>query len=494
MAEPDRHDALVIGSGQAGCRMALALVDAGMSTVLLMPGQARGMYAADGFRGKALHASARVAHLARRAADYGVRTGTVSVDLERVRQRMRAVIERLQQMDTQRLLAAPSLKRVAGEPRFIGRDRVEVRMPDDTVRQLSAPRIFIDCVSRAHLPEVQGLSAVPFLDAAAALDLETVPEHLLVLGGGRAGLELAQMFRRFGSRVSIFERAPQLLQGEDRDVAAAMAELLRQDGIQVFLEADVREARCTDNGAIALRLRFPSGDRVVAGSHLLLAAGRDVDTASLRLDAAGVEVDGRGRIRVNEHLQSSVPGIYALGESRSEAPGGQPLDDVSLLSGELPGRDGPGAAGRLAGCFVFTDPPLGRLGLTEAQARQQRFAVRIARLPLSQTAPPEESPGFAKVIVDGQSGRILGAAVLALEGAEILPLLQMAMAGRVGPAALRDSVLTHSAGGRTLGLLFASLERIDGGRARRDADGNEETQGMAGVLSGIRAGRKESHP
>jgi pyruvate/2-oxoglutarate dehydrogenase complex dihydrolipoamide dehydrogenase (E3) component len=295
------------------------------------------------------------------------------------------------------------------------------------------------------------------------MELDAVPEHLLVIGGGYIGLEFGQLFRRFGSRVTVVQRGPRLLAREDDDVADEVAKILRQDGIEVLLDSEApRVARAAD-GAIALTVRSKSGDeRVISGSHLLLAAGRTPNTDTLNLQAAGVQADKHGFIGANEYLETNVPGIYVLGDIK----GGPAFthisyDDFRIIRANLiEGREAT-TKNRMVPYTVFIDPQLGRIGLTEAEARQQGRDIRVAKLPMSNVARAlevDETRGFMKAIVDAGSERILGAAVLGIEGGEIMAALQIAMMGKLPYTMLRDGTFAHPTLAEALNNLFTTVD------------------------------------
>jgi pyruvate/2-oxoglutarate dehydrogenase complex dihydrolipoamide dehydrogenase (E3) component len=455
------YDALVVGSGQAGGPLAGALAKAGRRTALVERAHVGGTCVNEGCTPtKTMVASARVAYLARRAADYGVRTGPVSVDLAHVRQRKRAIVESFRK-GGEGGLARAGVDLIPGEARFTGPHTLEVKRNDGGTASLTAPWVFLNTGARPSRPPLPGLDGVPALDSTSIMELGEVPEHLLVLGGGYVGLEFAQMFRRFGSAVTVVQRAKQVLGREDEDVAAAMTALLREDGLEVLLDTEaVRVAQA--DGQVKLMVRAPQGERTLTGSHLLLAAGRTPNTNRLDLAAAGVATDKHGYIVVNERLETNVPGVWAVGDVK----GGPAFthisyDDFRVLRTNLLQGGSATTAGRLVPYTVFTDPQLGRVGLSEAEARAQGRKVRVARMPMSWVARAlevDEPRGLMKAVVDADSGQVLGFAVLGIEGGELMAAVEVAMMGRLPYTALRDGIFAHPTLAESLNNLFTSLD------------------------------------
>jgi pyruvate/2-oxoglutarate dehydrogenase complex dihydrolipoamide dehydrogenase (E3) component len=312
------------------------------------------------------------------------------------------------------------------------------------------------------MPSLPGLDGVPVLDSTSIMELDAVPEHLLVIGGGYIGLEFGQMFRRFGSQVTLVHRGAQLLTREDADVAQEIAEILRQDGVEVLLETRPIRVQGSGSGRIALTVTTPDGERVLTGSHLLVAAGRVPNTDQLSLEAAGIQVDEGGFIPVNEQLETAVRGVYALGDVK----GGPAFthisyDDYRILRAKLLQGGDASTAGRLVPYTVFTDPQLGRVGLTEKEAQAQGLNYRVAKIPMNWVAralETDESRGLIKAVVDAESDQILGAAVLGIEGGEVMTVLQMAMMGGVPYTAIRDGVFAHPTLSESLNNLFMAMD------------------------------------
>ncbi|MGH7719314.1 MAG: FAD-dependent oxidoreductase, partial [Gemmatimonadaceae bacterium] len=351
---------------------------------------------------------------------------------------------------------------IRGEARFAGPRALEVS-GDGSALTLSADLIFINTGLRPAIPPLPGLRDVPYLTSTSIMQLRELPGHLVVLGGGYVGLEFAQMFRRFGSRVTVLQYGPQLLPREDGDVAAEVARILAQDGINVVLDTEATAVRATD-GEIILSYQASGGasPMTLRGSHLLVATGRVPNTDDLNFGAASVETDRRGFVKVNQRLETTAPGVYALGD----VTGGPAFthisyDDFRILRTNLLHGGSATTAGRLVPYTVFIDPQLGRIGMTEREATAAGRTVRVAKLPMSHVARAlevDETRGFMKAVVDADSGRILGAAVLGIEGGEIATLFQIAMMGGLPYGALRDGVFSHPTLAESLNSVFMAMD------------------------------------
>ena len=462
MNPSDQFQAIVIGSGQGGNPLCVSLAQAGFRTALIERQFVGGTCINYGCTPtKTMVASARVAYLARRGADYGVQTGDIRVDMARVRERKRGVVESFRTGSQGRFKNLANFELIFGEASFTGAKTLRVRLRDGGVRELSGEKVFIDAGTRPAIPAIDGLKDVAFLDSTSIMELDTVPEHLIVLGGGCVGLEFGQMFRRFGSRVTVVQAAPQLLKGEDAELAGAVTEILRLDGVTVLLNA--KATGVTKSGAqIHVSVRADEESRVLDGSHLLVATGRTPNTDSLNLAVAGVATDKRGFIPVNAKLETNVAGIYALGDIN----GGPAFthisyDDFRILRTNVIEKGNASTEGRLVPYTLYTDPQLGRIGLTEEQARAQNKRVRVARMPMTSVARATETGetrGFMKAIVDADSGLILGAAVLGIEGGEIMSMLELAMMGKLSHTVLHDAIFAHPTLAESLNNLFLHFD------------------------------------
>jgi pyruvate/2-oxoglutarate dehydrogenase complex dihydrolipoamide dehydrogenase (E3) component len=383
------------------------------------------------------------------------------VDLATVRHRKGIVVKSFRDGSRRSLESTEGVDLLTGEARFVGPKMLEVRLKDGGTLRLIADRIFVITGTRPSVPPVEGLDDVSFLDNASIMELEEIPEHLLVLGGGYMGLEFGQIFKRFGSEVTVVQRGRQLLVREDADVAEAVADILRQDGIEVLLNADVLRTEPTQDGGIRLAVRVPKGGCVLQGSHLLVATGRTPNTDRLNLTAAGVETNRLGFIKVNKKLETNVAGIYALGDVK----GGPAFthisfDDFRVIKTNLIDGGDVSIEDRLVPYTVFIDPQLGRVGLSEGEARKLDHNVRVAKMPMARVARAVEvgeTRGFMKAVVDAETGEILGAAILGIEGGEIMSVLQVAMMGGLPYTTIRDGVFAHPTLSESLNNLF--LER-----------------------------------
>jgi pyruvate/2-oxoglutarate dehydrogenase complex dihydrolipoamide dehydrogenase (E3) component len=462
MTSSQQYDAIVIGSGQGGTPLSTALAQAGMRTALIEREHVGGTCINEGCTPtKTMVASGRVAYLARRAADYGVHTGPISIDLGKVRQRKRDIVNSFRSGSQSRIEKTTNLELIFGEARFADSRVLEVRLKEGSQRVLSANNIFINAGCRPADPRLDGLDSIPFLDSTSIMELDSVPGHLLVLGGGYIGLEFGQLFRRFGSRVTIIQSAERLLTHEDPDVAEEVAKILGQDGVDVALEAKATRVSMSD-GSICLQIQQGGNSTTLVGSHLLVAIGRVPNSDTLNLGAAGIQTNDRGFIHVNDRLETTVKGVYALGDIK----GGPAFthisyDDFRVIRANLIENRTASIANRLVPYTLFIDPQLGRVGLTEAEARAKNLDIRIARLPMTSVARAlevDETRGFMKAIVDRETNRILGAAILGIEGGEVMSAIEVAMMGKLPYTALRDGVFAHPTLAESLNNLFMAMD------------------------------------
>jgi len=457
-----QYDVIVIGTSQGGRFLPIELAQSGRKVALIERDQLGGVCVNTGCTPtKTMVASARLAYQARRAAEYGVRLGPISVDLEAVRERKRAMVAGARENYASRL-AQNGLDLIEGEARFTGPQTVEIALTDGGMRQISAPTVIINAGTRPKPLEITGAADVPVLNSTSIMELDELPEHLIILGGGYIGLEFGQMFRRFGSEVTIVQTAPRLMMIEDEDVSDEVAAVLRDDGITILTSSTPVRVERADGGHLRLTVRTEDGERQLEGSHLLSAIGRIPNTESLNLEKAGIRLDGNGFIEVDEYLETSVPGVYATGDVKG-GPAFTHLsyDDYRILRANLIKHEKASIRGRIVPYTMFIDPQLGRVGMTEREATAQGRAIRVAKLPMGavvRAIETGETRGFMKVIVDAASGQILGCAVLGSEGGEIMTIIQVAMLGKLSYTDMADAIFTHPLFAEGLNTLFEMFE------------------------------------
>jgi pyruvate/2-oxoglutarate dehydrogenase complex dihydrolipoamide dehydrogenase (E3) component len=460
MSKIEHFETVILGSGQGGKLVAWNLAKSGKTVAVVERQWVGGSCPAVAcLPSKNEIWSARVAHLVRNASQFGVKTGDVTIDVGAVLARKRGMIEREVSFHLG-AYESSGASLVMGSGRFVGPKTIEVQLNDGGVRTLSADEIVVNVGSHAAIPAIPGLEAAKPLTHIGALDLDYAPAHLIVLGGGYVGVELAQAYRRFGGRVTIVQRSPHLVPLEDDDAAEEMQRLLRDEGIDVLTSAETVSVEGMSGESVRVVVRTPEGERKIEGSDLLVATGRVPNTAGIGLDKAGVELDERGYIRVNEYLQTTAQGIWAIGEAA-----GSPhfthvsVDDFRVVRDNLSGgkhstRD------RLVPHTVFTDPPLARVGMSERGAEQKGIAVRVARLPMSnvlRTEATDETRGFMKVLVSAQDDSIVGFSMIGSEAGEVMAVIQTAMLAKLPYTRLRDAVISHLTMAEGLGPLFANV-------------------------------------
>lgn len=463
MTVPEHFDAIIIGTGQGGKPLAGALAKAGWKTAIVEREEMIGgtCIVAGCTPTKTMIASGRVAYLARRAADYGINTGPISVDQSVVRRRKRDIVEMFSDGSKRGMEKLEHNELIMGEASFTGPHEIEVRLNAGGTRHLKSDKIVINVGARPRAPAIPGLDSVPHLNSTTIMELDVVPEHLLVLGGGFIGLEFGQLFRRLGAHVTMTEMAARLAKKEDPDVSEELARILREDGIEVSLNSRAKSV-AQANGIIQLTVETAEGDRTLEGSHLLVSVGRTPNSDSLNLSAAGVEAQPSGLIPVNERLETNVPGVYAIGDVN----GGPPFthisyDDFRILRENFLNGGNATTTGRLVPYAVFIDPQLARVGISETEAKSKGINFQVAKMPMSHVARAlevDETRGFLKAIVDRETRQILGCTVFGIEGGELMSMLEIAIMGRVPYTTLRDGIFAHPTLAEAFNNLFAKLD------------------------------------
>ncbi|MEP7102726.1 MAG: FAD-containing oxidoreductase [Burkholderiales bacterium] len=452
-------DAIFIGAGQSGPFLAARFAERGMTVALIEREHLGGTCVNDGcIPTKTLVASARVAQVAREAGKFGVQTGEVSVDMRAVKARKDAVVNQSVAGLTDWLGGMKTLSSIRGEARFIGPNAV--RVGDD---ELSAPKIFINVGGRPSVPDWPGIHEVPYLTNTSMMAVDFLPEHLVIVGGSYIGLEFAQMYRRFGSLVTVIEAGPRLIAREDHEVSDAVRAMLEGEGLAIHVNAK-NLAMSRDGDQVRVAFEADGAARSVTGSHLLLAVGRRPNTDGLGLDVAGIATDARGFIVVDDELRTNVPGVWALGDVNGKgAFTHTSYNDFEIVAANLLDGGARRVSDRIAAYALYTDPPLGRIGISEAEVRASGRKALVASFPMARVGRARErgeTTGFMKVLVDAQTERILGAALFGIEADEVVQLLLLAMAAELPYTRITQTMFIHPTVTELLPSLFASLKPL----------------------------------
>jgi pyruvate/2-oxoglutarate dehydrogenase complex dihydrolipoamide dehydrogenase (E3) component len=464
MSNVEQFEILVLGSGEAGKYLAWTMAKEGHRAALVerrwLGGSCPNVAC---LPSKNLIYSARVASLARRGGEFGVEMDALRVDMTRVQRRKREMVDGLHQMHAERFTAS-GVDLLMGEGRFIAPKTIEVAL-DDGVRRITGERVFLVLGSRATLPDIPGLAAAEPMTHIEALDLDRLPNHLIVIGGGYVGLELAQAMRRFGSSVTVLEQGPQLAGREDPDVAAALLELFQHEGIDVLLGAAITQVEGRSGKNVRVRALDARHERTFEGSDILVATGRTPNTNGIGLEAIGVELDAHGYIKVNERLETTAPSVWAMGDCA-----GSPqfthaaYDDFRVVHANLTGGTRT-TKDRLVPFCMFTDPELARVGRNEREAQRDQVAYRLAKMPIAavlRTRTVSEPRGFMKMLIGKDSDEILGFTAFGVEASELMAVVQVAMVARVPFTKLRDAIFTHPTISEGLVFLLGQLESLSG--------------------------------
>ena len=460
MPQPEYFDVVILGSGQGGKLLAWHLGRSGDKVAVVERRWVGGSCPAVAcLPSKNELWSARVAHLVQNAARLGTLTDLVRTDMRKVRSRKQDMIDREVAFHLSAYMESGA-ELIMGSGRFVGPKSIEVALNDGGSRLLVGDEIVVNVGSHAAIPDIPGLEASRALTHIEALELDNLPSHLIVLGGGYVGIEMAQAYRRFGSRVTIIEPGRQLMGREDADVAEEIQAILSGEGIEVLLNSQPVSVHGLSGDAVIVTVRTAEGERKIEGSDLLVAVGRVPNTADIGLDKASVELDRRGFISVNENLETTAPGVWAIGECA-----GSPqfthvsVDDFRIVRDNMVGGNRR-TDDRLIPYVMFTDPPLARVGLSEGEARRQGIPVRVAKLPMSnvlRTEATDETQGFMKVVVGANDDRILGFTMIGSEAGEAMAAIQTAMLAQLPYTKLRDAVIAHLTVAEGFGPLFGGV-------------------------------------
>jgi pyruvate/2-oxoglutarate dehydrogenase complex dihydrolipoamide dehydrogenase (E3) component len=460
----EQVDVLVLGSGQGGKVLAWHMAQAGRRTAVIerrwIGGSCPNIAC---MPSKNEIWSAKIAHLAHHAAQFGTLAGPVETDMAAVLQRKRDMVSREVELHLQNYHASGA-ELIMGSGRLIAPKTIEVRLNDGGTRVLAGEQLFLNVGTHPAVPEIAGLKEARPLTHIEALELDYLPAHIILIGGGYVGLEMAQAYRRFGSRVTVIEPASRIMIREDPDVGDELQRILTSEGIRFVVGAEISHVRGRSGEEVAVAVRTAAGKRSIEGSDIMVATGRIPNTAGIGLDVAGVELDDRGYIRVNERLETSAPAVWAIGECA-----GSPqfthvsVDDFRIIRDNLAGGSR-STHDRLVPYCMFTDPPLARVGLSETEARAQAIAVRVARLPMSavlRTEATDEKQGFMQALV-GADDLILGFTMIGAEAGEVMAAVQTAMLAKLPYPRLREAVIAHLTMAEGLGFLFSNVPPLPG--------------------------------
>jgi pyruvate/2-oxoglutarate dehydrogenase complex dihydrolipoamide dehydrogenase (E3) component len=458
-----QYDAIIIGAGQAGGPLAKKLALAGKKTALIEKRWVGGTCVNDGCTPtKTMIASAKMAYMAGNSAPLGIKIKSYQVDMPKIKKRKDDIVHQSRDGNQKALEKTKNLDLIFGEAVFTADKTISIQLNSGRKTELTADLIFINTGAKAFIPEVEGLGDIDYLTSTTILDLDHVPEHLLILGGNYIGLEFGQMFRRFGSKVSIIEKSGRITSREDEDISAALTQILEDEAITIHTYSTAVKFKNKTGGKITATILKDGKEEKIKCSHVLIAVGRTPQSAALDLTKTGVETDEKGNIVVNDQLETNVKGIYALGDVK----GGPAFthisyNDYTIVYRNLIENENLSIKDRPVPYCMFTDPQLGRIGISETEAKKQGLNYKVAKLPMAHVARAIETGdtrGFMKAIVDADTKKILGAAILGAEGGEIMTILQMAMLGGITYEQIRYCVFAHPLYAESLNNLFMALE------------------------------------
>ena len=455
-----KYDAIIIGAGQAGSPLAKKLALAGRKVAIIEKKWIGGTCINDGCTPtKTMIASARIAHLTRNGKQWGVETDEVKINYKTILARKNGIVASFKGGVTKGLEKAPNLEIIFGDASFINNHQILIKTDDGEI-EIEGELIFINTGCSPSIPDIEGIKETEYLTSTTLLELEEIPKHLIIVGGGYISLELGQMMSRFGAKVTILERGKTLLPREDDDVCEAITEVFKNEGIEIHTNAEVKTISGKQQKKVTANIKGKS--ETFTGSHILIASGREPQTKNLGLTFAGVETDEKGYIKVDEKLKTTAQNIYALGDVK----GGPAFTQISyndfvIVSKNLLEKGKLTTTGRPVPYCIFTDPQLGRVGLSETQAKEKGINYKVAKIPMTNVAralETGETAGYMKAIVDADSKQILGAAVLGTEGGEIMSILQIAMLGNITYEQLRYNIFAHPLYAESLNNLFMSFD------------------------------------
>jgi len=457
-----QFDAIIIGSGQGGTPLAKKLAKQGWKTALIEKQWVGGTCVNVGCTPtKTMIASAKTAYAVTQAAKYGVHTDGCTINMQEVLDRKNKVVESFRRGSQNGLEHTENLDLIFGTASFVADKTLKVALNDGGEEEIKGDKIFIDVGTRASIPGIDGLNEAGYFTSTTLMELQQVPEHLLVIGGGYIGLEFGQMYRRFGSKVTILEHGARFLPREDEDIAAEVLKFLHEEEIEIFTNAQVNSVKGKPGNIKATAL-VKGEEKTFSCSHILIAAGRTPNTDLLNVEAAAIKTNERGYIEANDKLETSAKGVYVIGDAK----GGPEFthiayNDYIILYNNLIEEKQESIKDRMVPYTMFTDPQLGRVGITEQQARDTGLNIKVAKLPMANVARAIETGdtrGLMKAVVDAESGVILGVAIVGQEGGEMMSVLQMAMAGGITWQQIKDMIFAHPLYAESLNNLFMKLE------------------------------------
>lgn len=455
----EKFNAVIIGSGQGGNPLSAFLASKGWKTALIEKKFIGGSCINFGCTpSKTMAASAKAAYLAERSSDFGINTSSVKTIMSKVYERKKNIVESFRQRSSNKL-KSDNISLFKGTASFTGSNKLKIKTEKDEF-EITSEKIFIDTGGRPAIPRIKGLNSVKYLDSTSIMELTELPEHLIILGGGYISLEFAQMFKRFGSEVTIIQRSGQLLSKEDEDIADEIKKIFEEENISVILNSELKEIK-NSNGRITAVINSDKTEKELNGSHILIAAGHRPNTEELNLDSAGIETDEKNYIKVNEKLETNVKGIYALGDVK----GGPAFthisfDDFRIIKDNLFGEKNRTINDRILTYTIFTDPQLGRAGLNEKQATETGINFKTAKMPMKNVAralEAGESEGLMKILINPETEKILGCSILGMEGGEMMSMIQIAMLGNLKYTSLQKAVFAHPTLAESFNNVFSNI-------------------------------------
>lgn len=456
------YDAIVIGSGQGGTPLAKKLANKGLKTAIIERRHIGGTCINDGCTPtKTMVASARMMHLAKNSSEVGVNIKDVSLDFSAVINRKNKIVEEFRNSGLNGLLKTDNVEVIFGEASFISNKELKIVTHDGKEQKLTADKIFINTGGRPTIPSIEGLDKVFYLNSTTIMELKELPEHIIIVGGSYVALEFGQMFRRFGSKITVLEHSPRFLSREDEDVADVIKKFLECEGIEIYTNCNTKKVS-SENNKIIITVNINDEEKEFTGSHILIAAGRTPNTDALQLQNTEIKTEPHGHIIVNEKLETNAEGIYAIGDVK----GGPEFTHISyndyiIIYKNLFENGNETTNKRLVPYCMFTDPQLGRIGLNEDEARKKNLNIKIAKLPMNYVAraiETNETTGLMKAVVDADTKQILGVAVIGEQGGEMMSMLEIAMMGNLTYDVLRNTVLAHPLYAESLNNLFMQLD------------------------------------